>query len=66
MKLSQMLDKMNAKETQNIKLRNYEPLWRYLDSNRHMPKNLWMILAQVEQVDEMVQVSQLEQLEQLK
>ena len=38
MKLDQKLDKMNAKETQNIKLRNYEPLWRYLDSDRHMPK----------------------------
>ena len=38
MKLGQKWDKMDAKEMQNIKRRNYEPLWSYLGSNRqNMP-----------------------------
>ena len=39
MKLGQKWDKMDAKETQNIKRRKYEPLWSYSGSNwQNMPK----------------------------
>ena len=41
MKLGQKLDKMNVKERQNIKSWNYEPLWRYLGSNRQSMRKIF-------------------------
>ena len=67
MKLGQKLDKMDAKETQNIKRRKYEPLWSYSGSNwQNMPKIYGWSWHKLNESTKMVQVGQLEQFQQLK